>query len=207
MPDSSGYHLIDSYMRRKLEQIRETYDQGSTKAVLANLRRGVGKRPDSQPRLWGMLLEGIPEELLGRGENISYSEWAVYISLTMYALHQQGLSISDQNMNTYDEKQNLGRSMAHLISSMDDEARIVRKFDILVTSSDFEELSYHLRTIIQLLRDKKVPLNYPLLAKDLFSFQFGEGAKNVGFKWGQSFYAELNMMHEKDKDKKTQDQS
>ena len=66
------------------------------RARLAELRRGVGHQPGDLPALWGSFLQELPKELWGRetaaGEcrEPSEAEWAVYLALTLYALHQQG---------------------------------------------------------------------------------------------------------------------
>lgn len=59
------------------------------RAELAKLRRGVGHAPGDLPELWGSFLRGMPESFQGRS-GPSYAEWAVYLALTLYAVHQQG---------------------------------------------------------------------------------------------------------------------
>lgn len=65
------------------------------RARLAELRRGVGHQPGDLPALWGSFLQELPKGLWGRetaaGEcrKPSEAEWAVYLALTLYALHQQ----------------------------------------------------------------------------------------------------------------------
>ena len=55
----------------------------------AELRRGVGRQPGDLPALWGALLADMPEQLQG-SNGPSKAEWAVYMALTLFALHQQG---------------------------------------------------------------------------------------------------------------------
>lgn len=87
MADEIKY--IRSYMNQKLEGLY-SLPENACRAELAELRHGVGHIPGDIPALWGTFLTGLPEELYGRSGNISYAEWAVYIALTMFALHQQG---------------------------------------------------------------------------------------------------------------------
>ena len=42
--------------------------------------------------------------------------------------------------------------------------------------------------MIQLLRAKKIPLDYPQLALDLYWFQVPECRSRVQLMWGQGFY-------------------
>ena len=61
------------------------------RAELAKLRRGVGRKPGDLPELWGSFLLGMPESFQGRS-GPSHAEWAVYLALTLYAVHQQSTS-------------------------------------------------------------------------------------------------------------------
>ncbi|HBG23036.1 MAG TPA: hypothetical protein DDW83_07265, partial [Peptococcaceae bacterium] len=61
-----------------------------SRAMLAKLRRGIGKQPGELPELFEILFMDMPEELYGIGDEPSYAEWAIYTSLTLFALHQQG---------------------------------------------------------------------------------------------------------------------
>ena len=56
------------------------------RAELAKLRRGVGRKPGELPELWGSFLRGMPESFQGRSAP-SAAEWAVYLALTLYAIH------------------------------------------------------------------------------------------------------------------------
>ena len=78
------------------------------RAELAKLRRGVGHAPGDLPELWGSFLRGMPEDFQGRS-GPSHAEWAVYLALTLYAVHQQG---NDQPMNR--PGNTLGRAVRQL---------------------------------------------------------------------------------------------
>ena len=45
-----------------------------------------------------------------------------------------------------------------------------------------------MRGIIQLLRGEGIPIDYPMLAADLYRYQFNSLVSNVRLKWGQDFY-------------------
>ena len=58
---------IRKYVRAQLNLLAKddrTLEQSGAKAQLAQLRRGVGKRPGELPELWGMFLKNMPEELM-----------------------------------------------------------------------------------------------------------------------------------------------
>ena len=167
-----------------------TLEQSGAKAQLAQLRRGVGKRPGELPELWGMFLKNMPEELMGRNGDPSYGEWAIYTALTLFALHQQGHS---GPMNAEGEENHLGRATRRLVRTEEDEENVRLKLSIVAKSDDMTELSYHLKTIVKLLGNSDIQLDYVDLAKDLYLFQFERYADRIRLKWGQDFYRTVKM--------------
>ena len=81
---------LHTYVAGQIKQLEEIRGTSGGKARLARLRRGVGKIPGELPELWGEFLNGIPEEFLSKSGEATKGEWAIYLSLTLYALHQQG---------------------------------------------------------------------------------------------------------------------
>lgn len=80
---------VGSTVDRRIRRL-QSLSEHPRRAALANLRRGVGRAPGELPELWGSFLADMPEEFFGRGGAPSEAEWAVYLALTLYALHQQG---------------------------------------------------------------------------------------------------------------------
>ena len=72
----------------------------------------------------------------------------------------------------------------------DDDARerVARRFHQIVLAQDMPALTYYLRTFIQLLRSAEIGLDYALLAKDLFLYQWQDQVSSVRLQWGQDFY-------------------
>jgi CRISPR system Cascade subunit CasB len=163
--------------------------------MLAELRRGLGKRTGDDPRLWGILFDEMPEALMGKGNQASYAENAVYNSLTLFALHQQGHKLDSQNMN--DENIKIGCAVARIIERAEDEERIINKWDQIATSSNIDELAHHMRSIIQMLSIKNIGFSYPALAVDIYRFQFPELVSGVRIEWGRTFFRELNIQRMK----------
>ncbi len=177
---------VYSFTRDKLLSLAGR-SKPETRAALANLRRGVGHKPGEVPQLYGEFLEDMPGEMYSEGNGPTYAEWAVYMAVTLYALHQQSKDIHENNMNQ--ENISLGEAAARLVADKDDRERIWKRFYVVATSDDMQEMSYHLRGMIQLLRDKDIPLDYPRLAKDLFLYQCSrESADHIRLTWGQDFY-------------------
>ena len=133
---------IACFTARKLAQIQCQAGESSFRSTLAHLRQGIGRVPGDMPQLWGFFLSEMPEKWMGNSEP-SKAEWAIYLALTLFALHQQG-----QDPNTAWMSQpgaSLGKAVARLIESPEDEKRISRRFFALATASSMEELAQHIR--------------------------------------------------------------
>lgn len=177
---------IGQYMNKQLTSLINQKNSPLGKARLAKLRRGAGKVPGELPELWGEFLNGIPEKYLSKNnDEPSRAEWAIYLALTMFALHQQGNSSS-----VHAEGKSLGAGAVQLMENDTDEERkrVLRRFGPVVTAKDMAELSHHLRCLIQLFSSKGVVLDYAMLAEDIYKFQFDDKRKGVQLKWGQDFY-------------------
>lgn len=193
---------IENFVVKKIYILQAEADSGSGKAMLANLRRGIGREPGELPQIFGILLQDMPEEFLSRDGTVTKEEWVCYVSLTLYALHQQGYDVRSQQMHT-EEDSSIGKAMYKLMMAYDGdpnaEQRMVQKLRMLSTSVDKKELSYHLRAIIKLLKSNGITMNYRKLAGDLYEMQFPEGKKRVCLRWGQDFYRGRNRKEDKGK--------
>lgn len=178
---------LSQFVAWKIDDLTKRLDSSSGRAALANLRRGVGKVPGELPELWGIFLEDLDEGFLGKNGKPSKEEWAIYISLTLFALHQQGKSEPMHKIN-----QSLGNAAAMLMTEQtdDERSRVMRRFGPVVTASDMNELSHHLRGLVQLFKanERAIPLDYVKLAGDIYDFQFDDSRKRVQLRWGQDFY-------------------
>ena len=176
---------VKTFVGRKLTRFERNKENGSGKAELAALRRGVGRRPGELPELTGTFLNEMPEELMGHTDAPSSAEWAVYTALTLYALHQQG-----QNQPMHLEGQKLGTAIRYLMPSgmPEDNPPILARFNQMAASADIAEQAQHLRGIVTLLRANSIPLDYIDLADDLYRYQFEDNRNSLRLKWGRDFY-------------------
>ena len=197
---------IENFVGGKIHILQAEADSGGGKAMLANLRQGIGHEPGELPQLWGILLSDMPEKFQSESGKATKEEWVCYVTFTLYALHQQGYDTRSQKMHS-DEEISIGTAMVNLIATYDGdpnaEQRMVQKLRTLATSADMKELSYHLRGIVQLLKSNSISLNYKKLAGDLYEMQFQEGKKRVCLKWGQDFYG--GRTQEENEEKKEKD--
>ena len=178
---------VSSFVSRKLKQITCGTNPGMIAATLAKMRRGLGKAPGDVPELWGVFLDGLPEEMQSRSGEPTREEWAVYIALTMFALHQQGHDPKTEPMHM--EGRTLGEAIRALGAGDEDEFERARgRFNVLATSESITELAWHLKSIVTFLRAKDIPLDYGALAADLYLFQWPDSMAKVRLRWGQQFY-------------------
>ena len=187
----------------KLARLLNMKNEGQQKAQLAELRRGVGKQPGDLPQLWGSLLEGMSEEMLGASGSASYAEWSVYTVLTLFALHQQGHDVLRERMHVSPEDGrgvSIGAAAAQLVHSADEQERILRRFHQAATATEREEVAHHLRGLVQLLKQEGIALDYALLAKDLYLYQYPENQTAVRLRWGEDFYRTLNHNQESEEE-------
>lgn len=184
-----------AYQIRKLTQEkieRLSMESPWSRAMLAKLRRGVGKQPGELPELFEVLLGNMPEELYGKGDEPSFSEWAIYTALTLFALHQQGkahpMSVSGKT-EVKNSGNSLGAAVGFLVKQdRDREPAIKRRFDAVATANVFTEFAHHARGMIQLLRAEDITLDYPRLAEDLFWYQFVGKRNYIRLRWGEDYY-------------------
>ena len=186
---------IKKFVYGKIKRLQALpYNQN--RAEMAELRRGIGHAPGEIPQLWGSFLAEMPEEFQGR-KTASHEEWAIYLALTYYALHQQG-NEADMNHEGY----GLGKAVRLLAerntSAQDwEDSSVIRRFNAVITARDIHEISHHLRGMIQLLRGAKgggIPLDYPQLAADLYGLQcdipgLEHIPADIKLRWGQELYA------------------
>lgn len=190
---------VEAFVRRKLDGMLHLGD-GARRAAMANLRRGAGRTPGDLPSLWGTIFDGMPENMAGTGAAPSRAEWAVYISLTLYALHQQGRDPTRESESMNAEGVSLGGAAAQMVRDDGDMNRVLRRFNETATSSGMEELEHHLRGLVNMLRAEGIPLDYPRLAGDLFDYQSPEKAARVRLAWGRDFYRSAGRDKQEDEE-------
>lgn len=180
---------IKKYVSGQISALTKSLDSGGAKARLAQLRRGIGKRPGALPELWGLFLQNMPEELMSKTDEPSYAEWAIYTALTLFALHQRGHS---DPMHEPGEENRLGRAVRRLTEGNDEKRdSLALKFSLVAQSDDMTELSYRLKTVIGYLSGENIKLDYADLAADLYGFQFEDRADKIRLKWGRDFYRDF----------------
>ncbi|TDC73915.1 type I-E CRISPR-associated protein Cse2/CasB [Streptomyces hainanensis] len=186
---------VDQHVRRLQRGYRN--DEATAVATLARLRRGVGRPALTVPDLLGLtgmerLIEGVDElpDDERRRLNPEHAEEALHLAVTLWALHQQ--SHRDGGMHLHGR--GLGAAVRALMrnasgggdTELDEPLR--RRFVRVSTAASPDDLARRLREIVLLLRRDSVPLDYGLLAEQLYRWQTPATRADVHRAWGRDFH-------------------
>ena len=111
----------------------------------------------------------------------SRSEWAAFTALTLFAVHQQS-----QSKAMHENRTGLGYAIGRLAQRRDSES-IKPRFDALVLTRTTGGLVHHLRSLVTILRDEQIPVDYGRLAQDLASTRDRGGWDRVALAWARDF--------------------
>lgn len=169
-------------------------DRPKDVAALARLRRGAGRDAAELPDLWTLVdtsplherMEGVrplSETELARAED------ALHTALTLWALHQQSRSTRMHRPHTAQRPAGLGAAVRRLMPADGIDEPVRKRLVRAGTAPDLTNLSQRLRDLVVLLRREEIPLDYGLLAGQLYAWQWPQGADAVRREWGRSFHS------------------
>lgn len=144
-----------------------------------------------------------PESFAPTGDRASKAEIAVHSAMTLYAIHQQSRHEKMHHERERDDKAatedqahrekkkepaGLGTALGRLVWKSDmSEQAVRRRFAALVTADHYPEFLHHLRTLVRMLRDAKIPLDYGALTANLFTWQHVRYRNGVRLIWSRDF--------------------
>ncbi|AQS66880.1 type I-E CRISPR-associated protein Cse2/CasB [Streptomyces pactum] len=176
-------------------------DRSPAVAALARLRRGAGREAGETPDLWSLVdtdplhtpVEGmrpLSEQELERAEN------ALHAALTLWAFHQQSRGVPMHRRHTRERPGGLGAAVRRLMPADGTDAPVRKRLVRAGTAPDLATLTQRLRDIVALLRAAKdpVPLDYALLAGQLYVWQWADGPAAVRRRWGRSFHEQVRTL-------------
>ena len=166
-------------------RVLSTVPQPEAISALARLRRGIGRTPGFDFTLERYVQ--VPEHLLGHrpadDAEATDAEHAVHDAVTLYALHQQS-----RRERMHVEGRGLGQALSELVRKSGGPEGVRRRFAALGTASTYHETTYHLRSLITMLREHQIPLDYGLLADDLKTLRRPGERSKVQAIWGREFF-------------------
>lgn len=165
----------------------ENSDIPYVKARLANVRHSIGRPISESMEAWQFVFENLPDDLRGN-KVLNNNEKVAMTVLQLYAIYKQGNSDAIMAEDEATEK-----NMGYVFRSLRDEEDTIaidNRFNTMLTSDSFEELSYHLRTMIKILKSKNrnIKIDYGRLAKDLKQFADGYD-EDLRLNWARDYYS------------------
>ncbi|MEU9737175.1 type I-E CRISPR-associated protein Cse2/CasB [Streptomyces sp. NPDC048002] len=168
-------------------------DQPPAVAALARLRRGAGHDAAQMPDLWGLVdtgplhTAGPDTRMLGEHE-LTRAEDALYAAVTLWAFHQQSRGTGMHRSHTPAQPAGLGAAVRRLMPADGIDEPVRKRLVRAGSAPDLATVTQRLRDLVALLRRADIPLDYGLLAGQLYTWQWPDGPAAVRRQWGRSFH-------------------
>lgn len=144
-------------------------DQPNSRAVLANLRRGLGQPPGLAPTVGRYV-----QPFLTLDDSRKREE-AYYLIASLFGLHPAVAAAG-----------NMGQHFSRLwADEKEPPDNVVRRFTV-VLSADWDTLPDYLRHAVGLLKANDIPVNWEQLLDDVLGWEHPEG--KVQLQWSRAFW-------------------
>jgi CRISPR system Cascade subunit CasB len=153
-----------------LEWLRKRGDR----AQLAKLRRALGKRPGAAPEAYPIVMPYVPEGASDRIERI------YFLAGSLFALHPKSWPRISGDKSSHD----FGASM-RLLAARREGGGVERRFAAVLACSE-DELGYHLRHVVTLLRSEDLPIDWVQMISDLREWNYE--LRPSQRRWARSFW-------------------
>lgn len=188
LPPTRPGVAVGEAARAHIARLQHGYcnDRPDAVAAVARIRRGAGKAANELPDLWGLIgTETLYEAGLDEARLIR-AEQAVHTAVTLWALHQQSQRTAPMHLPG---GPGLGDAVRRLMPDGELDEAVRRRFVRAGTASTLDVLAQRLRDLVVLLRRAEIPLDYGLLAEQLYWWQSPAGRGAVHRAWGRGFHA------------------
>ena len=192
-----------NYRIGKLQYAYTVQASSVARAHLALLRRGID---DGRVRWMNVgfdLYEDWPQDTLGNpaldnDPNIVTETRAIAAALQMYALHQQSKSQGMAWMPDHKQQARSERfrySFGHACRMIDADqdgskaTPVLRRLQIMEDAPDFDGIRHQLYSLIRMMRNQDVKLDYQAFAQDLYLLQLPGRRASVFHRWARQYYA------------------
>lgn len=191
-------NLIGAYVARKVLRLQSAFlgsgsGSADARASLARLRRLDKPSGGAWASAGDELFSGLPDIGASRKDEDRMLK-TIKASLKLYALHQQSkqkpmaLNPKDADDDNYSSRRTFGWSCRQIEPDIDNAAGVVRRLVSVEAARDFAGIENCLRGLIQLMRANDVPVDYYLLARDLYLMQFDGCRDDVFMCWSRDYY-------------------
>lgn len=186
-PSSPETPDLRSTVRRAVSILQHDFldeDLPQARGQLARLRGAVDEPPGHSPEVWAMVLDAVPDALIGTGDDATDSETAVHQALTLYAVHQR--DNTRQMHVTGRAEHSFGGAIGCLAKGRT--ASVKGRYDALLMATSDAGRAQHLRSLVGLLSTDGIPLDYGQFALDLLLLKKASHRDSVQRRWGRDFY-------------------
>ena len=147
-------------------------------------------------RLWPLIMPYLSSELVITNDSLNYEIQAIYQSLRLYAIHQQGRrNRQGELLAVYASEEEGGlellEALALLRQDKDIRDGIDRQVVRALAAPNLQSLMNSLIRLVKILKanDEVNKINYVQLTQDIYSFQWGgDSLRHLRFKWGTQYY-------------------
>ena len=144
-----------------LERLRDQEDR----RALAILRRGANRQPGTAMDMFALVIPWVPEN--------RHAEDSAFLVGALFALYPDPGG-----------QKTLGKAFAQLSEKSDSDS-IEQRFNALLNCHR-EDLPYHLRQAVSLLRSKDIPVNWRRLLQDVLGWEHDD--RYVQRAWAREFW-------------------
>lgn len=189
-PRAPSSSPLAGYVRQQIGSLSAQYLANLSIGVqgVAALSKEAGKEPGGSIAALRWTMDAMPAELGRGGLDPSGQERSAFAAITLYALHQKSLRDVSMQVPTTTFGAVLGKHFRELERNGGYSAGVLSRFNAAGTAGSWEELTTHLRSLIQLLKRERLGFDYGRFADDLSRFQDPTRRDAVRLTWGRDFY-------------------
>lgn len=189
-PRAPGASRLAGYVRQQIGSLSAQYLANLSAGVegIAALSKEAGREPGGNIAAMRWTMDSMPADLGWGGLDPSVQERSAFAAITLYALHQKSLRDVSMQVPTTTFGEVLGSHFRKLERERGFSAGVLSRFNAAGTAGSWEELTTHLRALIQLLKRERLGFDYGRLADDLARFQDPTRRDSVRLTWGRDFY-------------------
>lgn len=184
------------FTQRKIARLQRSYvgkgpDAAAARGSLARLRRLGMPGGTSWIAVGEDLFEGFSDlDLSGIEEKRALN--AITAALRLFAYHQQSKTTPMAIVRVDEEegaaRHSFGWSCRRIEFDNDKAKGIRRRMAAIEGTRDIDGVEHHMRSLVMLMRDENVRVDYYLLTRDLFLLQFPHAREDVFIRWGKDYF-------------------